>query len=99
MIATTEAWSMPSWSFTETEGAARAIEAMKREAPIEEDNGEEARFTGNILNISINDAPTIRLVNSIIERAIPGRASEIYIEPKEKELEVRMRIDGVLRNS
>ena len=79
------------------EGAARAIEAMKREAPTEEDNGEEAQFTGNILNDNINDAPTIRLVNSIIERAILERASDIHIEPKEKELQVRMRIDGVLR--
>ena len=70
---------------------------MKREAPIEEDNGEEAQFTGNILNDNINDAPTIRLVNSIIERAILERASDIHIEPKEKELQVRMRIDGVLR--
>ena len=55
------------------------------------------RFTGNILNDNINDAPTIRLVNSIIERAILERASDIHIEPKEKELQVRMRIDGVLR--
>lgn len=97
MIATTESVEHAILVLYGNEGAARAIEAMKREAPTEEDNGEEAQFTGNILNDNINDAPTIRLVNSIIERAILERASDIHIEPKEKELQVRMRIDGVLR--
>lgn len=97
MIATTEGVEHAILVLYGNEGAARAIEAMKREAPIEEDNGEEAQFTGNILNDNINDAPTIRLVNSIIEHAILERASDIHIEPKEKELQVRMRIDGVLR--
>ena len=97
MIATTEGVEHAILVLYGNEGAARAIEAMKREAPIEEDNGEEAQFTGNILDDNINDAPTIRLVNSIIERAILERASDIHIEPKEKELQVRMRIDGVLR--
>lgn len=97
MIATTEGVEHAILVLYGNEGAARAIEAMKREAPIEEDNGEEAQFTGNILNDNINDAPTIRLVNSIIERAILERASDIHIEPKEKELQLRMRIDGVLR--
>lgn len=97
MIATTEGVEHAILVLYGNEGTARAIEAMKREAPTEEDNGEEAQFTGNILNDNINDAPTIRLVNSIIERAILERASDIHIEPKEKELQVRMRIDGVLR--
>lgn len=97
MIATAEGVEHAILVLYGNEGAARAIEAMKREAPTEEDNGEEAQFTGNILNDNINDAPTIRLVNSIIERAILERASDIHIEPKEKELQVRMRIDGVLR--
>ena len=97
MIATTEGVEHAILVLYGNEGAARAIEAMKREAPTKEDNGEEAQFTGNILNDNINDAPTIRLVNSIIERAILERASDIHIEPKEKELQVRMRIDGVLR--
>ena len=97
MIATTEGVEHAILVLYGNEGAARAIEAMKREVPTKEDNGEEAQFTGNILNDNINDAPTIRLVNSIIERAILERASDIHIEPKEKELQVRMRIDVVLR--
>ncbi len=43
------------------------------------------------------DAPIIRLLNAIFQEAVKERASDIHIEPYEKELEVRFRIDGVLR--
>ena len=41
--------------------------------------------------------PTIRFVNSVIERAFLERASDIHLEPQEGEMVVRMRIDGILR--
>ena len=44
-----------------------------------------------------NEAPTIRFVNSVIERAIAERASDIHLEPQEGEMVVRMRIDGLLQ--
>ncbi len=43
------------------------------------------------------DAPIIRLLNAILQQAVKERASDIHIEPYEKELEVRMRVDGILR--
>jgi general secretion pathway protein E len=43
-----------------------------------------------------SEAPVIRLVNLIIQRAVEGRASDIHIEPFENRLKVRYRIDGVL---
>ncbi|MDP6935218.1 MAG: ATPase, T2SS/T4P/T4SS family, partial [Myxococcota bacterium] len=43
-----------------------------------------------------NQAPIIRFVNSLLTQAIKDRASDIHIEPFEKELVVRFRIDGVL---
>ncbi|MBL4869488.1 MAG: type II secretion system ATPase GspE [Robiginitomaculum sp.] len=46
---------------------------------------------------SENDAPIIRLINGLIQEAIKLRASDIHIEPHEKRLSVRFRIDGVLR--
>ena len=82
------------------EGAARAIEEMRREAAAKGDTAAavEAAFAANrIGEDSANSAPTIRLVNSIIERAVNERASDIHIEPGEEDLKVRMRIDGVLR--
>lgn len=43
-----------------------------------------------------NQAPIIRFVNTLLTQAIKDRASDIHIEPFEKELAVRFRIDGVL---
>ena len=45
-----------------------------------------------------SEAPVIRLVNAMIASAIEMRASDIHIEPFEKEFRVRFRIDGVLYN-
>ncbi len=44
-----------------------------------------------------SEAPVIRLVNLIIQRAVEERASDIHIEPFEQRLKVRYRVDGVLR--
>ncbi len=43
-------------------------------------------------------APIVRLINSIFHQAIRDRASDIHIEPYEKEMTVRFRVDGVLYN-
>ena len=43
-----------------------------------------------------SEAPVIRLVNLIISKAIEERASDIHIEPFEKDLKVRYRVDGIL---
>jgi type IV pilus assembly protein PilB len=44
----------------------------------------------------VDDAPIVRFVNLLITQAIQDRASDIHIEPAEKDLRVRFRIDGVL---
>ena len=44
-----------------------------------------------------SEAPVIKLVNSLIARAVEERASDIHIEPFENEFRVRYRIDGVLQ--
>ena len=76
------------------EGAARAIEDMRSEGG----NVQAAAVVEaqEIVDDSIT-APTVRLVNSIIERAVQERASDIHIEPRAGDMVVRMRIDGVLR--
>ncbi len=45
-----------------------------------------------------SEAPVIRFVNVLINRAVESRASDIHIEPFENELKVRYRIDGVLHD-
>ena len=52
--------------------------------------------TADLLD-SENDAPVIRLINALIAEAVKVKASDIHIEPYEKALSVRLRIDGVLR--
>ena len=44
----------------------------------------------------INNAPAVKMVNSIIEVAVKMKASDIHIEPYEKELRIRYRVDGEL---
>lgn len=44
-----------------------------------------------------SEAPVIRLVNIIMQRAVEARASDIHVEPFENRLKVRYRIDGVLQ--
>jgi general secretion pathway protein E len=45
-----------------------------------------------------DEAPIIRLVNSLLFQAVKARASDIHVEPYERELAVRFRIDGILYN-
>lgn len=49
----------------------------------------------DLLDLS-DEAPVIRLLNSILSEAVKERASDIHIEPYERDLLVRFRIDGIL---
>jgi type IV pilus assembly protein PilB len=103
MIATTKAIEHSISSLYGSEGAARAIADMKREIAAgvqtpEQENAENF-VASNIGGEEENGtAPTVRLVNSILERAILEHASDIHIEPYETEVRVRMRIDGVMHS-
>jgi general secretion pathway protein E len=44
-----------------------------------------------------SEAPVIRMVNNLIQRAVESRASDIHIEPFADELKVRYRVDGILK--
>ncbi len=59
---------------------------------------EEASADLEHLRDMASEAPVIRLVNAMIASAIEKRASDIHIEPFEKEFRVRFRVDGVLFN-
>jgi len=47
--------------------------------------------------VSSSDAPVVRLIETVFEDAVAARASDIHIEPDEKVLRIRRRIDGVLQ--
>ncbi|MGH2765345.1 MAG: GspE/PulE family protein [Actinomycetota bacterium] len=48
------------------------------------------------IEAAIEDAPIVKLVNLLITQAVSDRASDIHIEPAEKDIRIRYRIDGVL---
>lgn len=50
----------------------------------------------DLLEAGEDDAPVIKLVNSLLFRAVKEKASDIHIEPYEKDMVVRFRLDGVL---
>jgi len=60
-----------------------------------DDLSRELEEVGDLLE-SEDDAPVIRLVNTLISQALKERASDIHIEPFETRVLVRFRIDGVL---
>ena len=57
---------------------------------------DEASHEPQDLLEATDDAPIIRLVNSLLQHAVKERASDIHVEPFEKEIRVRFRIDDVL---
>lgn len=96
MIATRRAVEQAIATLYGNEGTARAIDEMKREAGSNQADIVPVQMSKAVDN-GASEAPTIRFVNSVIERAITERASDIHLEPQEGEMVVRMRIDGVLR--
>jgi len=51
----------------------------------------------NFQDVSLNEAPIAKIVATILEFAVKGRASDIHIEPEENRTKVRYRIDGILQ--
>jgi type IV pilus assembly protein PilB len=64
---------------------------------VEEGEAELADVTE--IRESAEDAPVIKLVNSIIAQAVEELASDIHFEPEGREMRVRFRVDGVLRET
>lgn len=73
------------------QSAEKAIEDFKKQYHV--DNIEN--IDEEVLN-QINNAPVVRLVNSIITQGVKSRASDIHIEPFEDIVRIRFRIDGEL---
>ncbi|MDP2794190.1 MAG: GspE/PulE family protein [Sulfurisoma sp.] len=73
----------------EIHGLAKELTADMGDIPVE---------FGNILGLTAGaeDAPVVKLLNTVFEEALKLRASDIHIEPQEKNLVIRFRIDGVL---
>ncbi len=64
------------------------------------ESAEEEVVDNSLANIrdAADDAPVVMFVNELITRAVHGRASDIHLEPGERELRIRFRVDGVLQD-
>ena len=76
----------------------------KEDAEPESDNVETVKETAEEVNLdqlaaSSEEAPVIKLANIILVQAIKDRASDVHIEPFEKVLRLRYRVDGVLQDA
>ncbi len=65
---------------------------------LEEEVEEKEEIDINQLKIAAEDAPIVKFVNSLFVKAIEKRATDIHLEPGEKNISVRFRIDGILHN-
>ncbi len=72
-------------------GEEKAIDEDDILGEIDEDNIEQLKDLAS-------EAPVIRLVNQMISKAVEMKASDIHVEPFEKVLRIRFRIDGVLHD-
>jgi type IV pilus assembly protein PilB len=66
------------------------VEALAAEA-VEDTEGEKVD-----LEAALEDAPIVKLVNAIMTQAVAERASDVHIEPGERDVRIRFRVDGVL---
>jgi type IV pilus assembly protein PilB len=79
-------------------------DAAKRDQEGDADNLETVKETMEEVNLdqlaaSSEEAPVIKLANLILVQAIKDRASDIHLEPFEKQMRLRYRIDGVLADA
>lgn len=79
--------------------ASQSASAVLQDVDGEVKEGEDLFLDDADLLDDPNEAPIIRFVNALLTQAIQERASDIHIEPFEKDLIVRYRIDGVLYES
>ncbi len=72
------------------------ISALSKE--LTADLGDANAELGDILGLSTGqeDAPVVKLLQTVFDEALRSRASDIHVEPLEKSLRIRFRIDGVL---
>jgi type IV pilus assembly protein PilB len=80
-------------------GSTNQLDAVMADLVPDGEGHLSAADTGSDLADAEDDAPVVRLVNSLIARAVEERASDIHFEPQAAEMTVRYRVDGVLRQA
>ena len=87
LVATAADVEQAIQKFASMDGQVEALASVAAEAYEGEDEHLEA---------ALEDAPIVKLVNAIMTQAVGDRASDVHIEPAEKNVRIRFRVDGVL---
>lgn len=91
VIATPDDFNLAISQYSALEGA---VEETIRELPTAQVESQDV--SADALLHMVEEAPIVRLVSMILSKAIRQRASDIHIEPQERHLRVRIRVDGLL---
>lgn len=76
--------------------ASKSASAVLEDVDDGSDEGDDLSLDDDLIGDDPSQAPIIRFVNALLTQAVKERASDIHIEPFEKDLVVRFRVDGVL---
>ena len=79
-----------AWSLSEDSSQIATVIELLAPDKVEEDDGAAG-------GTSTEDAPTVRLVSTVLADAVRTGASDIHVEPQREHLRIRYRVDGVLR--
>lgn len=79
--------------YYDTENAKKALEEFERK----DEALKEIEALNDIELTELNNAPIVKLINTTIKQAVNNKASDIHIEPFERYVKIRFRIDGDLR--
>lgn len=83
--------------YGEIQKTAEVAETIDSITVVSGDEGSQETIDLSPENASDEDAPIVKLVNLIFQESIKERATDIHIEPMEKQVYIRIRIDGVLQ--
>ncbi|MBT3300150.1 MAG: Flp pilus assembly complex ATPase component TadA [Candidatus Marinimicrobia bacterium] len=83
--------------YGEIQKTAEVSETIDSITVVSGDEGSQEEVNLSPDQASEEDAPIVKLVNLILQEAIKERATDIHVEPQEKKVIVRIRIDGVLQ--
>lgn len=82
-----------------TEILKEAVRSFNNDVEIENLDGSQKKVDQKRQQEILSEAPVTKLVQVIISHAVEGRASDIHIEPMDKDYRVRFRVDGILQVS
>lgn len=84
-------------AFSQYFGISGSVKEVFKDLDVQiEEEKEEDQSSGD-LEAMVEDAPIVRLVNLLITQAVKEKASDIHLEPTERELVIRYRVDGRLK--